>query len=234
MQKLILPLDNAQITAGYKSRTYKNKYGFNHYGMDLIDKYGNRKITSLGSGTVVACGMDGRNPKEKLGNAVVIVYKAVALSRDEKITDLACRMYHLDSISVKVGQKLRVGDEIGYYGNTGVYTSGAHLHIEFDSDVNYPQYAYGIGRNGLVIKKGTVDSTISPSEVMWKGDNQKFFYNERDVRDGWIDRSETEYKKVEDRETVADILKDVKNEISILEKTNKAYFERIINKLNKI
>ena len=95
-----------------------------------------------------------------------------------KRTDLACRMFHLDSIAVKVGQTVKQGDILGVYGNTGANTSGPHLHVEFDTDVKYPQYAVGIKASGHVIKKGTIDSTVDPAKVWYLGHGQT-------IRDGW-------------------------------------------------
>ena len=87
-------------------------------------------------------------------------------------------MFHLDSIAVKVGQTVKQGDILGVYGNTGANTSGPHLHVEFDTDVKYPQYAVGIKSSGHVIKKGTIDSTVDPAKVWYLGQGQT-------IRDGW-------------------------------------------------
>ncbi len=234
MQKLLMPMNNCKITAGYKSQAYKNSWGFHHYGMDLIDTKGDRRIFALGKGDVVACGMDGSHEKDRLGNTVVIVYRDVVLNKSGKTVNLACRMFHLEKITVKVGQTVNVGDVIGLYGNTGAYTSGAHLHIEFDTDINYPQYAYGIGRSGNVIKKGSIDSTKNPADVFWLSDNQNFFFNEEDINTGWVKREDTVYPTIKKEDTVADILKKFESDIEIMQKENKSYFERILNKLNSI
>ncbi len=36
---------------------------------------------------------------------------------------------HLDKYNVKVGDRVKAGDIIAYSGNTGIQTTGAHLHF---------------------------------------------------------------------------------------------------------
>ena len=163
-QKLILPINDCNVNAGWKMPAYTKAYGYKHYGIDIGNPQRDRVVYSPGDGVVVARGMDGNTTKERLGNCLVLVYKDVLCS-DGKVRDLACRMFHLESIGVEVARSVRRGDVLGVYGNTGAKTSGAHLHIEFDTDITYPQYAYGIATSGTVIKKGTIDSTVDPSKV---------------------------------------------------------------------
>ena len=157
--------------------TYTKMWGFRHYGIDLGNPERKRTIYSPGDGTVIACGLDGETEAQRLGRCIVIVYPDV-ICNSGKRTDLACRMFHLDSIAVKVGQTVKQGDILGVYGNTGANTSGPHLHVEFDTDVKYPQYAVGIKSSGHVIKKGTIDSTVDPAKVWYLGQGQT-------IRDGW-------------------------------------------------
>ena len=60
------------------------------------------------------------------------------------------------------------------YGNTGA-SSGDHLHIEVDTDVNYPNYTPQTSKSNSVLKAG-VDSTINPTMALYvkatKPDNQ--------------------------------------------------------------
>ena len=160
-QKLILPVDKMQMTAAYKNAKYREYWGFGHYGVDCIHTQKLRNVHALGDGEVIACGMDGSVPtgsSSRLGNCIVIVYKDV-ICNDSTVRDLACRMFHFDSIAVKKGDKVKAGQTIGVYGNTGASTSGPHLHIEFDTDIEYPCHAVGIKASGNVIKQGTTDST---------------------------------------------------------------------------
>ena len=132
-QKLILPINNTRITAGYKNPNYKKEFGYNHYGMDLTDK--DRKDTTIwgsGVGEVVEAGWS-----DSGGNVVVIAYKNCELPNGS-VKDLVMRYYHLDSIKVSKGQKITKDTRIGVYGNTGA-SSGAHLHIEIDTDTKYPE-----------------------------------------------------------------------------------------------
>ena len=173
-QKLIMPVDKMQMTAAYKNAKYREYWGFGHYGVDCIHTQKLRNVHALGDGEVIACGMDGSVPtgaNSRLGNCIVIVYKDV-LCNDGAARDLACRMFHFDSIAVKKGDRVKAGQTIGVYGNTGASTSGPHLHIEFDTDIEYPRHAVGIKASGNVIKQGTTDSTVNPSKVWHLGEGQ--------------------------------------------------------------
>lgn len=216
MQKLILPIDRMRITANYKNTKYKAAFGFAHYGMDCVSAAGNTAVRALGAGEVIACGQDGATltgANSRLGNCIVIVYRDV-LCNDGKTRNLACRMFHFDSIAVKSGQKVDADTIIGRYGNTGANTTGAHLHIEFDSDIAYPQYAVGIKASGNIIKRGTVDSTVNPSAVWHKGAGQSV----TGTGDGWYSASDLAVPPIADEE-----LDEAKKEIARLEKAVAEY-----------
>lgn len=196
MQKLTLPIHNCKITAGYKSVAYRQSFGFGHYGQDLIDRARtSRAVYGMGNGIVVACGMDGKTPSERLGNCVVVVYNDVALNIGE-VKSLAGRMFHLDSILVKTGDTITPKTILGLYGNTGAHSNGAHLHIEFDTDVQYPTYAYGIAASGSVIKRGTVDSTVDPAQVFFLGEGQAIFAEQSDIATGWVGKGALELPRL--------------------------------------
>ena len=182
MQKLTLPLNNAMMQAGYKSEMYRKEWGWKHYGVDLTDTK-SRDLYALGDGTVIAAGQDGETltgPKSRLGNVLVIVYRDVEL-HDGTVMNLACRMYHLERIAVKVGQTVTRDTVVGQYGNTGANTTGAHLHIELDKDINWPTLAPGVSVGaGRIINTadkvkaagGVADSTIDPAKVWNKRKGQ--------------------------------------------------------------
>ena len=161
-QKLILPLNKAQLTAGYKNANYKTKFGFTHYGIDLSNGVlDNRTLWAMGNGTVKACGYD-----NIFGNTVVIVYPDVYIPATGKTQDLTVRLYHMKSIAVKVGQAVTTATKLGVMGNTGQYSTGAHVHVEIDTDVEMPTYAPGLKASSNIIKKG-IDTTLSPSDVLY-------------------------------------------------------------------
>lgn len=197
-QLLILPIDDCKLNAGYKAAKYRETYKINHYGWDLGSVSGSRPLWGMGKGTIVAAGADGASDKDRLGNCLVIAYPDV-LCRDGKVRGLACRMFHLESISVKPGQKISLETILGRYGATGnpKYCSGPHLHIEFDTDIQYPAYAYGVA-GGKVIKRGTVDSSLSPSQVFCLGTGQTLALNQSWVSQGWMTAAEAELPRTAD------------------------------------
>lgn len=199
MQRLVLPIDNCAFSAAYKNQLYLKQMKFPHYGVDLYSLEGNQNVYACGEGEVIAAGMDGKTLYSAMGNAIVIVYKD-CWSHEGNLTSLACRMFHFESVAVKAGDKVTKDTVIGKYGNTGGVLvngkpMGKHLHIEFDRDIKYPAYAYGIRQSGNVIKKGTVDSTVNPSDY-WNLDcNQKI----RGIYKGWYDDNDINLPVIEKR-----------------------------------
>ena len=187
-QLLTLPIDDCKLNAGYKAPKYRQIYNINHYGWDLGSVSGSRPLRGMGKGVVIAAGADGANTKDRLGNCLVIVYPDV-LCRDGTVRALACRMFHLENIAVRAGQEITSETILGRYGATGnpAYCSGHHLHIELDTDTQYPAYAYGVA-GGQVIKRGTVDSSLSPSQVFCLGAGQMLVLNQSWVSQGWMPR----------------------------------------------
>jgi murein DD-endopeptidase MepM/ murein hydrolase activator NlpD len=104
------------ITA-FAKRSYplcnNNKGGF-HNGIDLDGDIGD-PIKAPYSGTVSGVGNDG---KYSYG-------KWITINHDNGLTTL---FGHLSAQSVLVGQKVKMGDIIGYMGSTG-YSTGSHLHF---------------------------------------------------------------------------------------------------------
>lgn len=184
-QRLILPIDKCAFSAGYKNAAYLKQQGYTHYGVDLYSTDGNTAVYSPGAGKVIAAGLDGVTEDDRLGKCCVVVYRDVELP-DGRTVDLSCRMFHFDALAVRAGDVVEQGDTIGKYGNTGStlvngQRMGKHLHIEFDTDVQYPAYAVGIKSSGKIIKKGNIDSTVDPSSVWYLGAGQAI----RGVYDGW-------------------------------------------------
>lgn len=189
MQRLILPINRAKVSAGYKVAAYKKHFGFAHYGLDMGSAEGNTTVYACGNGTVIATGMDGKHDKDRLGNCIVIVYKDVLLPNGVQC-DLSSRMYHFAKIQCKAGDIVTKDTLIGQYGNTGANGTGAHLHIEFDTDVQWPCHAVGIAASGNVIKKGSVDSSVNPSTVWFCDKNQSVTTNQSNLTDGWCSQGD--------------------------------------------
>lgn len=159
-QRLILPINSMRLTAGYKNANYRKQFGYSHYGIDMTDKAKSDKtVWGSGNGEVTHCGW---HPSG--GNVVVVVYRDCELTNGQ-VRDLAVRYYHLEKINVKVGQKITKDSRLGLYGNTGA-SSGAHLHIEIDTDVKYPNYTPQTSKSNNVLKAGS-DSTINPVTALW-------------------------------------------------------------------
>ncbi len=183
-QYLILPLNKAMLTAGYKNENYKRKFGFKHYGFDLSNNvFDNRTLWGMGKGVVKACGFD-----RIFGNVVVVVYPDCYIpdakdkeipSQNARVRDLTVRLYHMKTVYVNVGDRVTTATKLGIMGNTGKYTTGAHVHVEIDTDTKMPTYVPGLARDSNILKKG-IDSTLSPSKVLFikptAPDNQTLKY----------------------------------------------------------
>jgi len=83
-----------------------------HKGVDIGGKYGSSVVAAT-DGTVEVAG-----PASGYGTLITI-----------RGSDLITRYGHLSAVSVKVGDKVTAGQEIGKMGNEGVST-GPHLHFE--------------------------------------------------------------------------------------------------------
>ena len=180
-QKLILPMKYTKVTCGYKNAAYYKEFKFNHYGMDVVNLRGDTRVYASGNGKVIAAGWDG--PKTNLrgagagcGYVAVIEYDNAAVSGYKKPIDVICTYMHFaEKPLVKTGDIVTSKTLIGYYGQTGRYPTGPHLHIQFDTDTNYPLYCYGSGTEHKLLKKGTTDSTIDPLDVLYKGTGQSVY-----------------------------------------------------------
>lgn len=173
-QKLSLPFGRPVLSAAYKHPLYRAHHGYTHYGWDMGCDEPGYAVLSPGAGRVVAAGMDGwrlHGAGAGLGNCIVLILQDVQC-RDGTVRDIACRMFHLASIAIKAGQTVRRGDKLGEYGDTGAGKWGRHLHIEFDTDTQYPAYAVGVAGSGRVIKCGTVDSTVDPARLFCRAQGQ--------------------------------------------------------------
>jgi murein DD-endopeptidase MepM/ murein hydrolase activator NlpD len=119
----VLPT-NARISQEWGKSNIRYAAG-RHTGMDFGGAYGS-KISAAASGVVVKAGWEGA-----YGNAVRVRHK-----------DGTTALYgHMSGITVKPGQTVKAGSQIGKMGSTGRST-GTHLHFEirkgdkYGSDIN--------------------------------------------------------------------------------------------------
>ena len=168
MQKLTMPFTAQMMLSGYKNAKYLAHWGYAHYGVDISTIQGNagsdHKIYASGTGKVVLAGLD-----NNVGNCVAVQYDDCYNHKTGKTCSLVARYMHLASIAAKVGQAVTAGTVLGVEGNTG--TTDPHLHIEFDTDCQWPAYSPQV-KGGTVIRKGT-DSTVNPSYILHVGTGQK-------------------------------------------------------------
>lgn len=176
MQKLIMPFGRQMMLCGYKNVEYTKHWGYPHYGVDISSIQGgagaDSNIYASGNGTVLACGFDNSG-----GNVIVVLYKDCYNHSTGKSCDLIARYMHLTTIAVAVHELVSVGQLLGAEGNTK--TGDFHLHLEFDTDVNYPLHSPQVSgkddhltaAQGNILRKG-IDSTMNPSHILHIGEGQ--------------------------------------------------------------
>lgn len=158
-QKLILPINNAKLTASWKTSSYTTRFGFTHYGIDMVSTKGVTTLYASGNGVVLKTGTD-----SVLGKILVIKYTDVYNKVTKRSCDIIVRYNHLASYYVIANQKVTKDTKIGLYGNTGAYSAGAHLHIEVDTDVEHPFFTPTLSGNSNYFKgknSGANDKTMS-------------------------------------------------------------------------
>lgn len=165
MQRLILPINKMRVTAGYRNKEYEKLFGFKHYGVDCTSTDGSTIFYASGRGEVLCHGFD-----PVCGNVLIVRYDSCIMRKeveDEELVvkDLVIRYFHLAKFKVKVGDKVTKDTILGHYGSTG-YSTGPHLHIELDEDVEYYAYSPTISKNSRVILKG-IDTTLNPTKVLF-------------------------------------------------------------------
>ena len=124
---------------------------------------------------------------------MVIVSYPDCILTDGTVRSHDFRYYHLDSIKVKVGQSVSKDTVLGYYGNTGA-SSGAHLHIEIDTDTKYPNYTPQISKDNGVLKRGT-DSTITPTLALYVKTTAPDYQSVKSAGYNTVVSSDLNYKK---------------------------------------
>lgn len=100
-------------TEGTLTSSFGARWGTTHYGLDIANRIGT-PIRAVADGTVIEAG-----PASGFGLWVRIEHQDGTVS-----------VYgHVDTYSVREGQKVKAGDQIARMGNRG-YSTGPHLHFE--------------------------------------------------------------------------------------------------------
>lgn len=174
-QKLALPINNCTITAMYKDDSnpaYKHEWDpGGHFGLDMVGSP--NPFYASGDGKVVGVG---GTSTSGVGFWVAIKYDNVfkwsmtstALST---VSSIIMRYFHLaQKPALSVGQSVTMDTKIGTYGKTGALSMAAHLHIEVDTDVNYPTYTPTLtgAAGGLSAGiRGSGDTTFDPCSILF-------------------------------------------------------------------
>jgi murein DD-endopeptidase MepM/ murein hydrolase activator NlpD len=145
MQKLILPINDARLTASKGTAAYQKRFGFPHYGADMISRSGNRVVYASGEGKVLETGWD-----NVVGNVVVVLYPGAVCRRTGESRDMIFRYYHLERIDTAKGKQVTKDSRLGLYGNTGSLVMGHHLHVEADKDTAYPLHSPTVKRSNFL------------------------------------------------------------------------------------
>lgn len=123
----VIPRTEPNCPVGYES-IYKKAGLFGHNGLDMPAKDWEPVFASL-EGVVVEL----QTERERgLGIGIVSGQRYEwndAFSSASGESQIKHRYWHLAGMNVKTGQKVKVGDVIGWADNTG-YSTGTHLHFE--------------------------------------------------------------------------------------------------------
>ena len=113
------PFDPKFITGRFGTLSeFRKKNGMQpHSGVDWARPEGTF-IPAIASGTIVL-----QQWSDVLGNVSVLR----VMDKDKKLAYVG--FCHLAKPGLEVGTKLKEGDIVGYVGNTGSASSGAHLHL---------------------------------------------------------------------------------------------------------
>lgn len=170
-QYLFYPMLDAYISAGYLSDAYQRGYGYPHYGMDLDERGGKGfDVIAGGEGTVLGV----EKNQNSIGGVVVIWYDGVIDPATGDARDLIARHYHLETIQVAKGEKVRAYQPIGHV--SGSHKWWNHVHLELDTDTTYPfntpQVSEGASRL-LVRYPATAATLLNPAAILVVGKKQK-------------------------------------------------------------
>lgn len=121
MQKLIMPVNQAIISASFKNPSYKKKFGFDHYGVDMYSKECDI-IWGQGIGIALAYGWD-----NLYGWYASILYPEAYYNNHPK--SIIANYFHMREKQI-LPTIITTNTVIGRIGETGQYATGPHLHLE--------------------------------------------------------------------------------------------------------
>lgn len=170
MQRLIMPFKRQMMLCGYKAAPYKKHHGYPHYGVDISSIQGGAgddpTIYASGDGIVLDAGRD-----NSLGYGICILYSGAYNHQTGQRVDVVARYMHMPSVMVKTGDVVKQGAPLAVEGNIGPPGMDYHLHIEFDTDIQWPRWSPQVSEGHTFWQKGA-DSTLNPSHLLHVGEGQ--------------------------------------------------------------
>lgn len=123
-RQVVIPENAPSISQGYSPEKVRDNFSEqrvgDHFGIDIIGKNG-APVIAPASGVVVSSFFE-----PFYGNHIVIDH-----GKDKTGQYMRSRYFHLQKRLVKVGDKLRRGEQLGTLGRTGLASGGLpHLHFE--------------------------------------------------------------------------------------------------------
>jgi murein DD-endopeptidase MepM/ murein hydrolase activator NlpD len=142
-----------------------NGYFGGHSGVDMVTYTPSKKVYSLDAGTVIGVPRlykDGDTSKEKVDAGLTIEHN-FTIDGEEQTVQIV--YIHLSSNSVKVGDTVQRGQEIGIQGHVGL-KSGDHVHVEIRPSTSNA----GSGACGNYESRGGL-----PNNQTWGLEPSKYF-----------------------------------------------------------
>jgi murein DD-endopeptidase MepM/ murein hydrolase activator NlpD len=156
MSNFICPINTPRLTSVYGMRMHPVlKVKRLHAGIDLVNKNGGKvPVYASAEGRVRLV----KTTKDGYGKYVIMTH----MVNGQKYETVYA---HLDVYQVKVGDKLKQGQQLGIMGNTGIGT-GVHLHFEIHKGTyNYGGGNYPTSLNPMnFIKLEETPSTINEKD----------------------------------------------------------------------
>ena len=157
-QKLIYPFKTQYYTVGYKgdapayvSLGYSTHYANDFYGVDST-------VCASGEGRIVDT-----NRFQYLGRTMAVQYDNVLNHNGKNIGSIIIRYSHLKEY-LKTSGKVQKGEPIAIQGADGGGAKGIHVHMEVDTDINYPM--------ATPSENGGVDTTLDPLSILYRTSSQ--------------------------------------------------------------